>query len=855
MDVIKRDDTRKEFDPSKIFRAISKANKSKNVPAESRLDEDKISKVVDFVVKKIGRVDSIKVEQIQDYVEDGLMNRNCYDVAREYILFRKNKETKRLMKAELMLEVKEKLLAENVQNQNANVDENSFGGKKGEADAVVLKKMALDMMNPHWATNHEKNKIYQHDLDSYYLGMHNCLSLPLDDLLEDGVDVRQTNIRRAGSVSTALQLVAVYFQIQSLQQFGGVSVTHLDWSLVPYVIKSIRKHYFSEYCKEQEDFYDIDFIKIKEDKLEKWINSKIEKWLKENPTLTLEDFCIKNKKLFDAKLFQRAMFETRKECYQAAEGLIHNLNSLQSRSGNQLPFSSINFGTCDEPEGKLILGALCTAYIKGTGKHGLTPIFPCGIFQYKLDKSGKIVNADIFKDFVESTSKRLYPNYGNCQWSVQKKGIEYDRSVKQRVVDSLTQEMKEKLSAIFQSNPGMAEKINLNTDCTVNYEKVMPTEEFSTMGCRTYNGYDINFDEEYFTSLLNEILRTRKLPKNYLYSANQKDGRGNIAPATIIMPTLAMEAVKKAEKSSHPEYAVEEFMASLRKAIDECKDSLIDRYNWICAQPPKCAKFMWQNNTMKGYIPEEGIRSAMKHGTLAIGQLGLAETLQILIGCNQTSSKGMELAKEIEKLFNEKCAEYKHNYKLNFGVYYTPAENLCFTAMNKFVKKYGLIENVSAKRNSKGELVLRDYFTNSMHVPVWEELSPFEKIDFESQLTGYSNAGCITYVEIEDSAKYNLSALEDIIKYAMDKDIPYFALNLFLSSCKVCGYSGDIGTCCPKCEAPDLDENGNPTGKIERLARVTGYLSSDFRQFNHGKQDETLDRYKHTKKLITGWAR
>lgn len=869
MEVKKRGGDLEAFDPRTIFRSISKANRNKNVPADMKIDEDKITKVVDYVVKKVKQLnlDVVETKKIATIVEDGLMNRNCYDIAREYILHRKKQEDERLMQTELMLEVKEKLLAENVLNQNANMDEHSFGGRKGEASSEVMKKFALLMMNPRWARNHETNKIYQHDMDSYYLGMHNCLSLPLDDMLANDIDVRQTGIRPAGCISTAMQLVAVYFQIQSLQQFGGVAATHLDWTLLPYVVKSLRKHYFAEYCKDQDDFYDLDLVNIKQEKLEKWINSKIDQWKKDNPGITFDMFRIKNRDMFDKKLFQKALFETRREAYQSAEGLIHNLNSLQSRSGNQLPFSSINFGTCDELEGQLILGAICSAYIKGTGKFGLTPIFPCGIFQYKL-KNGKVVNEKLFKDFVRATSTRLYPNYGNCQWSVHLKGIEYDRNLKKKALEDLkiiNPSKYQRLLLWVETHPEDAKKINLgvptivvddlNTKNIIVIDEVQPTEEFSTMGCRTYNGYDINFDEDYFNSLIDKILETDKLPINYLYSANQKDGRGNIAPATIILPTIAMEAKKKAERAGHPEYAVEEFMAALEKAIGECKDSLIDRYNWICAQSVDCAKFMWKNNTMKGYIPEEGIRSALKHGTLAIGQLGVAETIQILLGCNQMTPKGMKLAQDIEQLYKDKCNEYKNNYKLNFGVYYTPAENLCYTAMTKFTKKYGLIENVSAYKDKDGNLVKRDYFTNSIHVPVWEEIDPFEKIDIESQLTGYSSAGCITYVEIEDSAKYNLTSLEQIIKHAMDKDIPYFALNLRLCSCKVCGYSGDIGDACPKCGAIDLDENGNPTGNIERLARVTGYLSTDYRYFNKGKQGETDDRYKHTMKLITGWTR
>jgi ribonucleoside-triphosphate reductase len=235
---------------------------------------------------------------------------------------------------------------------------------------------------------------------------------------------------------------------------------------------------------------------------------------------------------------------------------------------------------------------------------------------------------------------------------------------------------------------------------------------------------------------------------------------------------------------------------------------------------------MYENGTMYGYKPEEGIRSALKHGTLAIGQLGLAEALQILMGCDQTSKEGLDFAKQVEQLFKDRCAEFKKDLKLNFGVYYTPAENLCYTAMKKFRAKYGEIPNVSD----------REYFTNSIHVPVWKKVTPFEKIDIEAQLTGYSSAGCITYVELDASTKNNTEALEELVNYAMDKDIPYFAINLPNDSCEDCGYTGDIGSECPKCGSK----------KIQRLRRVTGYLTGDYKTaFNIGKQRETEDRIKH----------
>lgn len=246
--------------------------------------------------------------------------------------------------------------------------------------------------------------------------------------------------------------------------------------------------------------------------------------------------------------------------------------------------------------------------------------------------------------------------------------------------------------------------------------------------------------------------------------------------------------------SEYDDTVFDAFIKLLDKKIHEAKDMLIERFEWIASQKPSSAKFMYENHVMAGYIPEEGIRSALKHGTLAVGQLGLAEALQILVGCDHTTPEGMEYAKRIEALFKKRCAEFKEEYKLNFGVYYTPAENLCYTALKKFREKYGVIPKVSDK----------EFFTNSIHVPVWYNLSPFDKIDIESQLTGYSSAGCITYVELDASAVHNITALEQIVNYAMDHDIPYFAINVPSDICLDCGYQGEINDKCPMCESKNI---------------------------------------------------
>ena len=323
--------------------------------------------------------------------------------------------------------------------------------------------------------------------------------------------------------------------------------------------------------------------------------------------------------------------------------------------------------------------------------------------------------------------------------------------------------------------------------------------------CRTANGTDINADEG--------------------VNPQTKDGRGNICPVTIIMPELAMQA-KENFVTEYDDNIIDVFFNLLDQKIHEAKDMLIERYEWICAQDPASAKFMYENRVMLGYKPEEGIRSALKHGTLTIGQIGLAETLEILIGKNHTTPEGMELAKHIEQLFKNRCAEFKQTYKLNFGVYYTPAEGLCYTSLKKFREKWGIIPNVSDK----------DFFTNSMHVPVWQKVSPFEKIDIEAQLTGYSSAGCITYVELDTSAIHNTKALEQIVNYAMDRDIPYFAINVPSDTCLTCGFQGEINDTCPQCGGHN----------IQQLRRVTGYLTGDYRTaFNLGKQDEVQYRTRH----------
>ena len=769
--ILKRSGKVEALSKKKLFDSICNANNA--VSEEDRLTKKQITRITETVIAFCEDLEEpIEIDTLEDIIEKKLMEAQGYEVAKKYITYRYEKERVRNSKS-----LTEKLTASNVQNQNANVDEFSFGGRIGETASFVAKQYALDhLISKKHVHNHVNNEIYIHDLDAYAVGSHNCLSIPFDKLLKEGFNTRQTDVRPAGSINTAMQLVAVIFQLQSLQQFGGVSATHLDWTMVPYVRLSFCKHYFdgwrlidlmngSKFRKEHKTELPISKDEIRELPIDSdWYNHEI-------------------------PAYAYAMEKTIEELNQAVEGMYHNLNTLQSRSGNQLPFTSINYGTCTLPEGRMVTKALIEGSIKGCGKFHKTSIFPCGIFQCMkgVNRKEGDPNYDLFKLALKSTSLRLYPNYANVDWT---------------------------------GNAG--------------YDPENPCTYFSTMGCRTANGWDINCDDEKLGQL--------------------KDGRGNISPVTIIMPTLAMQAYEKAAKqrfgkdvSNIKDFlnatvekpfngqkdvdewkhdVIEAFMKLLDKKINEARDMLLERFDWQCSQPAKSAKFMYENGTMYGYKPEEGIRSALKHGTLAIGQLGLAETLQILIGKDHTTKEGMQLAIEIETLFKEKCAKFKKDNKLNFGVYYTPAENLCYTAMKKFKAQYGEIKDVSD----------HDFFTNSMHVPVWKKMTPFEKIDIEAQLTPYSSAGCITYVELDAGTVNNIQALEDLVNYAMDKDIPYFAINVPSDSCNDCGYQGEINGKCPKCGS----EN------IQRLRRVTGYLTGNYTTaFNLGKQAEVENRVKH----------
>ena len=392
--IVKRDGTEVPYSREKIICAINKALLEVDGNIKSSYISENVAKSIESYFE-YHTVECITVEEIQDLVEWNLINGPKPELAKAYIRYRYKREMARQNYKELMDTIGEKLSAANVQNQNANVDEHSFGGRMGEMNSAVARKYALDyIVSPMARKNHLENMIYIHDLDHYAVGSHNCLTIPFDDLLANGFNTRQTDVRPAQSVSTAFQLVAVIFQLQSLQQFGGVSASHIDWTMVPYVRKSFYKHLSDGI------FY---------------VEKKIAMDDRLSGQLSIEDKVYKEY----PEAYQYAVKMTEREVYQAVEAMYHNLNTLQSRSGNQLPFTSVNYGTCTLPEGRMITKALLDVSIKGIGALHKTSVFPCGIFQCMkgVNREPGDPNYDLFRLALRSTAQRLYPNYANVDWS------------------------------------------------------------------------------------------------------------------------------------------------------------------------------------------------------------------------------------------------------------------------------------------------------------------------------------------------------------------------------------------------------------------------------------------------------
>ena len=741
MIVIKRDGREVEFDKRKISNAVLKA--IIEVDGESTLDTERIAYDIADRIEEKSKNTSLTVEQIQDMVEVQLMLSYRKDIAKAYILYRNERTKIRDRNSRLVKNIMIRADSKVNYRSNANVDESSFSGREKEASADIGKMIALDFdgLSHDVADAHKSMLVYQHDLEKAIYGIHNCLNLNFQEIFTYGFRTRNGDVRPPTSFSTACQLVAVAFQCQSQVQFGGVGSIHLDYDLAPFVTKSFFKHY-------------ADGLKYLHHNTDEEANNFVSNCID-------EDIGINDMELMDddkQDVYNYAMDMLEREGKQAAQGLYHNLNTLESRQGSQVPFTSINLGRDTSTEGRLVTKWIMEASIDGIGQHHLTSIFPISIFQYKQGTNANAgdPNYDMKQLALESMSKRIYPNWCNCDWS------------------------------------------------QAHEDENNPDTFFATMGCRTLIGYD-------------------RHGLGYI-----RQGRGNNVPNTIILPKLGIEFGICLGKRSEPD--LDGFWKAFEETLQLTERGLLERFEIMVRQSPKSAPFMYQNNTIQDARNcEKNVFNALKHNTLAIGYLGVAEMCQALFGKNHVHDKDVHaFALSVVKRINEYAAEASERNNLNFSCYATPAEGLCRTALVGLRDQYGIIENVTS----------REYLTNSHHVPVWEKVSIQQKLECEAPFCKYPTGGCITYVELDSTFVKNTKAVEDIIDYAFKVlDIPYLAFNFPIDSCLNCGYQGEFNDRCPQCGS----EN------IQQLRRVTGYLTTDYRNFNDGKQREVLEREQHSK--------
>ena len=731
MYVIKRDGTRVLFNADKIVSAINKAM----ISAYGAVYESETAEDIAHLISQRG-VD-LTVEQIQDLVEGYLMKSEYPEVAKSYIIYRDKRSKERTRRSKLVKAVMKRTEATAVENANANVDEKSFSGREKEASADVQKLIALDYtLSPEVAQAHKDMLLYQHDMEKTNIGEHNCLFVDFDKVFENGFVTRNGDVRPPSKFDTACQQTAVIFQCQSQVQFGGVGSLHIDYDLAPYVKKSFYKHMRN---------YFTDVEGMTEDNAELLIKAKY------SPCE------IDNVNIQDTAPYKFAIRQLEREGIQAAEAMYHNLNTLESRAGSQVPFTSINFGRDTSTEGRFVSDKMLRASLSGIGKYHLTPIFPISIFQYKqgCNANPEDPNYDLKQLAIESLSKRIYPNFVNCDYS--------------------------------QAHEDLND----------------PDTFYGTMGCRTALGYDR------FSNSYNRV------------------GRGNLVPNTMILPKLGIEYGICLGERDTPD--LNGFWSAFEDLLMLCEQGLLERFDIMVNQPPEAGPFMYQNGTMKD--ADKCVMSnyeALKHGTLAMGYIGIAELCQALFGKNHAEDPNVHaFALSVVKRINEYAKEASERHNLNFSCYATPAEGLCHTALNALRKQYGVIPNVTD----------HEFLTNSHHVPVWQEVGIFQKLEIEAPFCKYPTGGCITYVELDSTFVKNTKAIEQIIDYAFKElDIPYLAFNFPIDSCLDCGYQGEFNNHCPECGSAN----------IQQLRRVTGYLTTDYRHFNKGKQSEVEHRIKHS---------
>ena len=789
--IIKRDGKREDFSISKIKNAISKAFSATGIQDEQQL-------VADITMNVISQftTPTITVEEIQDLVEKSLMKVRP-EVAKKYIIYREWRNTERDKKTQ-MKQVMDGIVAidkNDVNLSNANMSSHTPAGQMMTFASEVTKDYTYKYLLPkRFAEAHQLGDIHIHDLDYYPTKTTTCIQYDMDDLFERGFRTKNGSIRTPQSIQSYATLATIIFQTNQNEQHGGQAIPAFDFFMAKGVAKSFRKHLasFINFYVAMENGNQAD---------EKSIRTLIKEYLPSIKTTeaereTLRIALVALQIIIDkehlARIVEKAYQQTRKDTHQAMEGFIHNLNTMHSRGGNQVVFSSINYGTDTSAEGRMVIEELLKATIEGLGTRGEVPVFPIQIFKVKdgVSYSEKDFEKAMKAENIEEAMTDRYeaPNF-----------------------DLLLKACQTTAKALFPNFMFLDAPFNQNEKWRADDPKRY-IYELATMGCPT----------RVFENVAGE--------KSSL-------GRGNLSFTTLNMPRLAIEARIKAEnliedernKDAIEQKAKEIFIESVHQMSVLVADQLYERYQYQRTALARQFPFMMGNNVWKGggeLNPNEQVGDALRSGTLGIGFIGGHNAMVALYGQGHGhNQKAWDTLYEAVMEMNKVVNEYKEKYNLNYSVLATPAEGLSgrFTKMDR--RKYGKIPGVTD----------RDYYVNSFHVDVKEPISIVEKIKREAPFHAITRGGHITYVELDGEAQKNVRAIAKIVKVMHDEGIGYGSINHPVDTCHNCGYKGVIFDKCPVCQSES----------ILRMRRITGYLTGDLSSWNSAKRAEEQDRVKH----------
>ncbi len=766
--IIKRDGRRASFNIDKIADAIYKA--AQVLGGNDREMALYLARQVELYLTEVKKKDTPTVEEIQDAVEKILIENGHARTAKEFILYRAERTRVREMNMRLMKIFEDltfKDASENdIKRENANIDGDTAMGtmlKYGSEGAKQFYEMFV--LNPAHSTAHAAGDIHIHDLDFLTLTT-TCCQIDIQKLFKGGFSTGHGYLREPNDIQSYSALACIAIQSNQNDQHGGQSIPNFDYGMADGVKKSYKKLYWTNLGKMINLLYDV------EDGLEKVraMGKTIEEETGLRPTMEQDEAyreeetvrlaeMVAEKDI--AKLQQRAKKyadqEIRRATYQAMEAFVHNLNTMHSRAGAQIPFSSINYGLDTSPEGRLIIENILLATEAGLG-NGETAIFPIHIFRVKegVNYNPQDPNYDLFKLAMRVSAKRLFPNFS------------------------------------FIDAPFNAKF----------YQPGNPETEVAYMGCRT------------------RVIGNVHDPKREVVS-----GRGNLSFTSINLPRIAIKANGNLEL----------FFDELDRQMGVVTNQLMERYNIQAAKKVKNYPFLmgqgiWLDSDKLG--PNDTVGEVLKHGTLTVGFIGLAEALKALIGKHHgESQEAQNLGLNIVGYMKKKVDELSAATGFNYTLIATPAEGLSGRFVRLDKKKFGIIEGVTD----------RDYYTNSFHIPVYFPISAFDKIRLEAPYHALTNAGHITYVELDGDPQKNLDAFERIVRCMKESGIGYGSINHPVDRDPVCGYTGIIDNECPQCKRK---EDSGDMG-FERIRRITGYLVGTMDHWNDAKSKEEKDRVTH----------